>query len=426
MRNRRKAVHKKRVVFPVHNVPPLGWKVVTLRPELTTEATTHDLHIGGDVIGNEFLTVQAEAFGALKVEDKRTGVVYEKQNVFEDQGDIGDEYTFCPVPGGNVSSLESVSATEIVDRRPLWVSLKTRLVLQAPVAASVDRRGRSKQTVALSLESEVRLVAGVPRVEITTRVENRVKDHRLRVLFPLGRSIGSSWAEAAYAAVERPIRPPEGEGWVERPVATYAQQRFVVAQGSEGGPGLAVLNKGLPEYEATPDGVVKVTLIRGVGWLSREDLATRPGHAGPPVETPEAQCLGAHVFEYALVPFSGSWREAEIWRQADEYCLPMTACRIRRTTGELDPVSCGVRVLGEGLVLTAVKKAEEGDAVIVRFFNSLGKETDAVVETGRAVRRAMHVDLNEANGETVSLETDRRLRITVAAHRIVTLKLEPG
>ena len=46
-----------------------------------------------------------------------------------------------------------------------------------------------------------------------------------------------------------------------------------------------------------------MTLIRAVGDLSRNDLATRPsGHAGPPVATPAAQCLGLQRFELAFEP----------------------------------------------------------------------------------------------------------------------------
>jgi hypothetical protein len=46
-----------------------------------------------------------------------------------------------------------------------------------------------------------------------------------------------------------------------------------------------------------------VTLLRGVGWLSRGDLQTRPGHAGPALPTPGAQCLGLQRWELALRPF---------------------------------------------------------------------------------------------------------------------------
>ena len=52
-----------------------------------------------------------------------------------------------------------------------------------------------------------------------------------------------------------------------------------------------MFSDGLAEYEARDDAIV-VTLVRGVGELSRNDLAERPGHAGWPAPTPGAQCLG--------------------------------------------------------------------------------------------------------------------------------------
>ena len=68
--------------------------------------------------------------------------------------------------------------------------------------------------------------------------------------------------------------------------------------------GATVVGKGLMEYEIVGEPpAIALTLLRAVGDLSRNDLATRPsGHAGPPVATPAAQCLGRHRFEMAFEP----------------------------------------------------------------------------------------------------------------------------
>ena len=111
---------------------------------------------------------------------------------------------------------------------------------------------------------------------------------------------------------ERPLARPEGEDWVQPPPATMPQQEFSLLQ-SPGGGGVALFNRGLPEIEAVArEGgtAMHLTLLRSVGWLSRDDFATRRHcNAGPTLATPDAQCLGEQRFRYALMPFDGDWVE---------------------------------------------------------------------------------------------------------------------
>ncbi len=61
--------------------------------------------------------------------------------------------------------------------------------------------------------------------------------------------------------------------------------------------------EGLQEYQITrmeEEDSLDVTLIRSVGWLSRDDLRTRGGGAGPNMETPDAQCIGTYTFRAAF------------------------------------------------------------------------------------------------------------------------------
>ena len=83
------------------------------------------------------------------------------------------------------------------------------------------------------------------------------------------------------------------------------QRTFASLFGSRGSARLAltVANRGIAEVEALPRGTrsaLALTVLRGVGWLSRSDLSLRPGPAGPELATPGAQVLGAHEIELAL------------------------------------------------------------------------------------------------------------------------------
>ncbi|HEY8812641.1 MAG TPA: hypothetical protein VIO86_09150, partial [Candidatus Dormibacteraeota bacterium] len=138
-------------------------------------------------------------------------------------------------------------------------------------------------------------------------------NHRLRLLIPADTHEGA-WAGVAFGAVQRPFRAPGSEpGW-EYDLRTDPARQWVLAGG------VGVILPGPFEYELL-EGYIALTLLRCTGWLSRRDLDNRPGNAGPEVATPDAQLLGRHHFELAVLP--GSADHLEVARWADAFCHPL-------------------------------------------------------------------------------------------------------
>jgi alpha-mannosidase len=219
-----------------------------------------------------------------------------------------------------------------------------------------------------------RVAAGSERVEIATTVENRRDDHRLRVRFPLAAAEETEVrAEAQFDVVRRPLRPPEPRtAWVEPPDAT-AHTLGAVALGP-----LALLTKGLPEYEAGPDGL-RLTLLRCVGTISRPaGLPTRPVAAGPPVPTPDGQCGGRHRFEYALRFDADRLTDAALVRAAQDHRTDFL--------GVAAPLAAPLRISGD-VVFSALKGAEDGDGIVLRLFNPNPASEQVVVETTARLSR---------------------------------------
>jgi alpha-mannosidase len=281
----------------------------------------------------ELLRVEATADG-ISVADLRTGRRFDRLQVFEDEPDVGDLYTFCP--GGPVHRAALVGARVVGD---------DGLVREA--LAEYELPGVHIKTLA-------RVVRGLPRVEFRTTVENDAPDHRLRVHFPVAIGDKDVRAESQFAVVRRPLEPPPPRTeWVEPPVAT-AHTLGAVALGP-----LALLTKGLPEYEAGHDGI-RLTLLRCVGTISRPSgLATRPCAAGPDLATPDAQCLGSHVFEYALRFDADELSDAALLRSAQDY-------RTDFLVG--DPFEPPLAVEGD-VVFSCLKGAEDGNGLVLRVFN---------------------------------------------------------
>jgi alpha-mannosidase len=262
---------------------------------------------------------------------------------FEDESDIGDLYTFCP--GGPVRHAELVGSRTLPDGS---------LLLEHELPG-------------VRISTIARAVPG--RIELWTTVENDADDHRLRVVFPgAGDEVR---AESQFAVVRRPLRPPAPRAtWVEPPVA--AQHTLgTVALGR-----LAVLTKGLPEYEAAEDGL-RLTLLRCVGTISRPaGLPTRPVAAGPDIATPDGQCRGRHVFEYAVRHDADRLSDGALIRAGQDY-------RTDFLTG--DPFAAPLTLSGD-VVFSCLKGAEDGDGAILRVFNPNAGPEEVRVEGRDAVR----------------------------------------
>src|SRR6266702_1729985 len=287
-------------------------------------------------IENEFFRVEVNVEdGTLTVTDKQTAAVFTGLNRFVDGGDVGDLYTYCPPAQHTLVSMPlEPPKIELVSAGPVHAMLRIRGRWSLPTTCAPGRAERSSRTTVCTITSEVSLFPGVRRIDIHASVENAVKDHRLRVIFPVPYNVKSASAEGTFEVRSRPVtslRPADVAEWIEAPVNTFPQKRFVDV--SNGTLGLGVLNRGLPEYEVVRDGptvapgqvAVALTLLRCVEWLSRGDLPNRHGHAGPMEHTPEGQCPGHQEFDYAIVPHSGDWRaeEARILREAQAFNVPV-------------------------------------------------------------------------------------------------------
>ncbi|TCJ16941.1 hypothetical protein E0L93_09615 [Rubrobacter taiwanensis] len=422
--NRRKFMIRVLIRFDADRIPPMGYRTYRLVPNGSSERL--DPAPSGrerePVLENEYLTVRAGEDGTLAIVHKESGRVYAGMNRFVDEGDGGDEYTFSPPPE------QTVLDSGDIDWRVKGGDDPHELVLsgefELPSGLTADRRARSKMTVSCSITSRVRLRPGSRRVDIRTEFDNRALDHRLRVLFPTGLKVRESIAETAFGVVRRPTLPEDSEGWRERMSGIHGQRRFVCVE--ENGTGLAVLNKGLPEYEATDEGEVFLTLLRSVGWLSRDDLAVRPVPAGPAVPTPEAQCPGPQVFEYSLVPYAGGWESAGVYRHAEEIWVSLqgkAVQRDRRYAG-YEPLEHAsfLEIHPETVILSALKRAEEGEGLILRVFNASDKTVCTKLKFGLPLVSAQRVNLNEEGGESVEVR-DNAVHLAIGGARIETLRI---
>jgi len=441
----------RRALYLLVDVPPLGWRAYYLaRGKADVEPGAHPRVTASAedrIMENDHLKVKLNEDGSLTITDKETGRVYENLGYFEDGGDAGDTYDYSyPQEDRVITSLGGRAKIALEEAGPLVARFRVELKLPLPKGLTEDRRARSEELVECPIISWVELAAGSPRVDIQTVVYNLAKDHRLRVLFPTALKVDRSWAEEPFDVAEFPLslepEPPLEElperlrglviaGRNRVPSRARPFQNFFTV--TDGRAGLAVLSDGLAEYELLEDGTLALTLLRCVGWLARDDLLTREGDIGPQILTPEAQLLGRHVVRYSIYPYRGDWLEGRVHLQAEAHNLKLRAVwtPCHPEPGSLPDWMSFLSVESEppgALKLTAVKRAEEGEGLILilRLYNVTNRAVRGRIrlQAGAEVEieRACRANLNEEEEGELAMD-EGTLEVEARPKEILTLRI---
>jgi mannosylglycerate hydrolase len=381
---------------------------------------------------NPFVRISINDDGTVDVVDRRTGTRHARCAEFDDVADVGDEYNYSPPASDR--RITSAHATDVriarVQGGPVRSVFRIDAALPLPASATNDRHARSAETVPNPVTVFVTLDADSPRVRFDVTVHNHSRDHRLRLLFPVGaEAVTEVRAETAFGVARRPARraiPAEVRN--EVPVSYAPTISFTEAGGERSG--AIVFGEGLMEYEALPaengSGVrLGLTLLRCVGFLSREDLVMRPsGHAGPGLPTPGAQCLGIHHFRAAFEPRADPPAASALFGRAAWFVAPPHVVPAAGTGGTLAAADSFVRLETPrgAVVLSALQQAAERETLLVRVFNP--DDRPATVRLGRPgkIAHAFRVDFLDNRLEELAVRNGA-VDVAVGPHQIATIEL---
>ena len=422
---------KVRVRLRTPPVPALSWCQLRVVPQAETPTLWSQPHLtaSGNSISNAHVRVEAQLDGTFEITDLDLGRTFRGQHVLEDGGDVGDEYNYSPpekdLLHNSTDSTAFVSGVAVREGK-----LKQQLIVTGgmplPVGVHDSRKRRSRELVNLDYTTTIELHADSSYVEFRTRIDNRSRDHRLRVRFSTGVESRNHFAHSPFALVERGPQRQDPDRYVRELPATVApMQKLMLA--ADDRLGVALFSEGLPEYEWSPDGEVRLTLLRCVDALDRHDLATRAGGAAGHLNgrsTEGAQCIGSHDFRYGLRWFPAPWQEAwnEVARDAERFHLPFLLLRRKGKTPCTLPPS-GVEVQPAGIFLSTYKEAEDLKGILVRLYNPTPDSRSAQLRFAQAPSKIERLRLDET--EAVPLEFEgRELPLEFAGSEIVTLRLQ--
>jgi alpha-mannosidase len=369
----------------------LGWTV--LSPRSGSAHPADPVHADGRVLRNAHLEARVADDGTVTLTHLPAGEIYPGLFALRDGGDAGDEYNYSPPERDGIVTASDFVHVDVVSRGPLEGRLAVRTRIRIPAALAETGRGRARKTVPIEITTDLALRSGEPFLRATITVENRARDHRLRAHFPLPFAPTGSHAETAFGVAERSREAESGPH--EHPLPTYPCRRWVDA--SDGRRGLCIVHRGTPEFELTDEGLA-ITLLRCVGFLSRQAMRYRAGPAGPSLETPGAQLPGTHTFALAVYPHAGDWRNGA-FAAAETFALPFHSVITRSHPGMLPPSSHGLSIEPDSVQLSALANVEGGWEV--RMFNASEAPAVARVRPGPSLNatRASAADLLGAETE---------------------------
>ena len=388
-------------------LPAMGYRTLYIEPQvpekrLPARAKTDAL------LENAFWQIDINDDGTLRLRDKESGLIYDRVLEIEEGSDDGDEYDYSPSrEEWRLTSAHGQHHVEVIQEA--WQS---RAVIQHRIAvpANLVERSARLRNGALAVEFEVTLSHNSRRVDVVARLDNQADDHRVRVLIPTPFMTEQVLSDTQFGSITRPVRDDamanwQEEGWKEAPVPVWNLLNYAVLQQDRNG--LALFTEGLREFEVVGEveKAFALTLLRGVGVLGKEDLLLRPGRpSGIKMAVPDSQLRGRLDCRFSLLSFSGSPENAGVAQQAKAWLtpvqcynkIPWDAMKLNRAPFSTPDRYSLLTLSPTGCVMSAIKKAEDRDALILRLFNpSESVSCDASLSWNQALKGGCETNLNE-------------------------------
>ena len=363
-----------KVRFLARNIPSLGYEVYRVIPAKNGDTPASHLHGTDTTVENEFLKLRI---------DPKTGCITSlviKRDNFETltAGTCGNLLQAFQDKPKDYDAWNIDADFEKVH----WDILEVQEVRPFTDGSVCSGFAITKKFQNSSINQVIRLCEGVQRVDIVNDVDWHEKHILLKAGFTLAAQSNHATYEIPFGSIERPTsrNTKEEQAVYEVPAIRWADL-------SDSSHGFSLLNDSKYGYDAK-DNVLRISLLRS-----------------PESPDPHAD-EGLHHFTYSLYPHDGDWKQALTVRQGYELNYPFIANQVlvHAAAGQ-NPFadvkkSAGSRqsfisISSPNVILTALKKSEDNEGLILRFYEWAGKESEIVINSSFTVRGASYTDLME-------------------------------
>jgi alpha-mannosidase len=352
------------------------------------------------ILENDFLRVEFNQAGDItRIYDKNAnrevllkGTLGNQFQAFEDIPLSWDAWDIDIYYDDKMWLAEAATSIEVVEDNPLRATLEVRRKVH-----------NSDYTQKISLTHNS------PRLDFDTQIDWQERQILLKVAFPVDILSPTATYEIQWGNVERPTHRNTSWDWAR--FETVAQKWVDL---SEGDYGVSLLNDCKYGHDIR-DNVMRLTLLRGT---------TAPD--------PMAD-FGEHNFKYSLFPHIGKWNEKTI---AEAYALNDPVIVFEKgdggqmteysKVGHPSPTKSRplISVNEPNIIIETIKRAEDGDGIIVRLYESQRRRGEFTLNTAFTIAQAWRDNILEENQESIPVH-DNLLKFQIKPYQILTLRIKP-
>lgn len=355
-----------RYLLYVSHIPPLGYKKLYETEELLEESTGKEWDYTFEnpfikVCFNEKMEItslyEKEAEKEL-IQEGRCGNVlrtYEDRPMQWDNWDIDVFYQRKPYEADWYSPARVIENGEV------------RMVVEFEC-------GFLDSTVT----QQVCLYHQIPRIDFRTKADWKTHHVILKTHFSVDVNTTRASYEIQFGNVER--ETTNNYSW---DTAKFEACGHKWADLSENSSGISLLNDCKYGY-GIKKGDMSLTLIKS-GTYPNEDAD-----------------IGEHEFTYSIYPHAGRWQEAKTVEMAYNLNVPMLAKRTGRQEGCGGEYESFLKCSQESCFVEVIKKAEDGNGVIVRMYENKNNRVRAQIQTAYPIAHVYECNLLEENEEELT------------------------
>jgi alpha-mannosidase len=375
----------------VLEVPSLGYEMVFARPASAANAAA-GVQVGADghTLENEFVRVTVDPKNGCitsllnkksNFEAIAAGGCGNQLQAFKDTPKDYDAWNIDADFDKVFTNLDMVDSVQLTEHDAL------RAVLR------VTRHWQASTFV-----QDITVYNGLPRVDIVTDIDWHERHKLLKAGFPLAATSSHATYEIPYGSIERPTTRNNS---VE--AAKFEVPALRWADLGDQQNGFSLINESKYGYDAKGN-VLRLSLLRSPTWPD-----------------PEAD-QGPQQFSYTLYPHSGTWKEALTVRQGYDFNYHLSAMQVLPHSGKLPGSFSFLRTEPDNVVVTAMKKTEDGDGLVVRFYEWAGKQGNITLTLPAGIVSATLANLMEKpEGSDLAVSGGRQVSVPVTPFEIQTV-----
>lgn len=373
--------------------PACGYTVIdqkdaSLRETATPVQVTSNRQ--GTTLENGLVRLRINAKGQLvsvydlraKRETLAPGEIGNVFHLHEDIPNLWDAWDVDIFYKEKFKTIDGLQSLEVVEFGPLRASVR------------ITRKFGSS-----SLEQDIVLRAGSARIDFPTKIDWQENQKMLKVGFPVDVHSHRATYEIQYGRIERPTHTN----------TSWDLARFEVcgqkwADLSEPDFGVALLNDCKYGYDILGH-TMRLSLLRAS--TSPDPVADR----------------GQHQFTYSLLPHAGGIREGKVLEEAYALNVPLLTQATKSHPGTLPSEQSFFQTDRTGVIIEAIKVAEEGKAVIVRLYEAEGSRGSVTLSTTLPVKKAAISSLLEVEESALALSKGA-VQLALKPFEIVTVRFQ--